>query len=101
MRKEDPKEVRISQLIRMWHFPTSDVQTSVLNLIMGTCVTLMNIFLWSRLGGYIFGPDLEACCFHYLTRSSLSWCWLWERKNVETISEPENSTEREYIPSFS
>lgn len=40
----------------------------------------MNIFLWSRLGGYIVGNNLAVCCLHYLTHSPFSWCWLWERK---------------------
>lgn len=52
----------------------------VLNSILLTCVTLMNIFLWSRWSGYIVGNNLAVCCLHYLTHSPFSWCWLWERK---------------------
>lgn len=88
IRKEDLKELRIFQLSGYGTFRHLDVQTSVLNSILLTCVTLMNIFLWSRLGGYIFGNNFAVGCLHYLTHSPFSLLWLWERKKVGNVSEP-------------
>lgn len=40
----------------------------------------MNFFLWSLLGGYIFGNAFVVCCLHYLTHGLFFLRLLWEKK---------------------
>lgn len=66
-----------SQLLRIRRFPTSGRP----NKHSAFDVNINEVFPveWI-LDGYIFGNHLVVCCLHYLTQSSLSLCWLWERK---------------------